>query len=441
MAIEVEIFLIAAIAGLAAALIYTRMNLRSLEYSYEKKLEARTKLVRAAAHELKQPLNVIGGMAGLLRQERSLDRSVNKGIAEKLELSVRDLQDTLIDTHEVFELSTGGLGLDLEPVEIRSESKILIRELNKHFEQNGQRVSIIGGHLPEIWVETDKARLLQCLRTLLTEAAVQCREGQVRLSYKIQQREDARCRISFVILDDGPRIDQRQVSQLFDSSAHHESGPLNGRPSALVSLCLSAGLAELMGGRLVARTNPGSGMAFEYVILADTCPPLGEADEIEHGSFRGHDDPLAFDDLRVLLVDDNEANLFVLQEYILPLGFGTIVCAGGGEEAVQRAEAQAFDLILMDLAMPGIDGFQASRMIREGRMSAAAPIVAVSADFMRSGDSRLIAASIDGFVPKPIVQADLFGAILKVAPQIAEAARLRGVRMKGSNVHPFTRAV
>lgn len=423
----IDLLLLITTAVLTTALIYSRISLQAIEKTYQRKLAARTKLVRAAAHELKQPLNAIAGLVGSLRHEKLSAQKEREDIANRLEHAVSDLSGSLVDTHEIFELSSDGLHIENEALDIRTETKVLIRKINRQLNERGSRVTVVGGQLPELWVETDKMRLNQCLRTLLLQAADQSPEGQVHLSYGVQKVQGAKHLISFIVRDNGPGMDQHRAKRFFDPSSYEQNPALRGRPAAMLALNLAAGLAELLGGGISARSSLGNGTAFEFSITAETCPPLETRSEVLHGFPQKHAETPPFEKLRVLLVDDNDVNLFVLQEFILPLGFGRVVCATSGEEAVDRANNEAFDLILMDLAMPGVDGFEAARRIRSGRMSSLTPIVAVSAEFLRSGDQRLVAAGIDGYVPKPIVNADLFAAISKVAPQIVEAARARGV--------------
>lgn len=437
LAMALDILLFVATAGLTIALVYSRLNARALEQSYKLKLAARTKLVRAAAHELKQPLNAIAGLVGSLRQNSELAKHVREDVANRLERSVEDLADSLIDTHEIFELSTDGLLLSMEPLEVRTEVKLLVRKINRQLQERGHRVEVVCGALPEVWVEADKARLRQCLKTLLWQAAEQSHDGQVRFAYQVEKMKAAQRRISFIVRDNGPGMDQHRAKHFFDPSAYDQNPALRGRPSAMLALNLCAGLAEMMGGTISARSALGSGTAFEFVLNAESCPPLEAADHPIAQAPYGQGATPSFDQLSVLLVDDNEVNLFVLQEFVLPLGFGKVVCASGGAEAVERATEDDFDLVLLDLAMPCVDGFEAARLIRRGRRNSAVPILAVSAEFMKGGDSRLIAAGIDGFVPKPVVYADLLAAILKVAPQMVDAARARGVYVEEAGDSPL----
>ncbi|NNU15971.1 response regulator [Parvularcula sp. ZS-1/3] len=396
------------------------------------RLVSRSQLIRAAAHELRQPLNGIVGLVSTMRSQSGNDPAFREEIAEKIDVSARELNAALIDTLEIFELSTGDLGFDQAPIDLRTETKLLIRKMNRELKEKGSEITILGGHLPEIWVELDGMRLKQCLRTLIEQAISQCKAGHVRVSFKVEKVKGARHRMTYTIRDSGAGMDQHRARRFFDPVEYNENPALRGRPAAMLRLNLAAGLAELMQGGIAVESSLGRGTSFTFVLEAETCPPIENfTHEEESRAAEEMIDP-SFGNLSVLLVDDNEVNLFVLQEFIMPLEFGRVVCAKGGQQAIDRAEEEHFDLILMDLAMPEVDGFQASRAIRDGVKSAGAPIIAVSAEHMRRGDDRLAKAGIDNFVPKPVVNADLFAAILKATPDMIANARARGVDVERS---------
>lgn len=422
--------LVVSLAASAVAIVHLVYHRQEEQRASAERLVARTKLLRAAAHELRQPLNGITGLVASLRSAEHMKAGTRRELTTKLEETARKLNETLIDTLEVFELSAGEITLEQEPVDLRAEVQLLIRKLNRALADHGSSVKVLGGSLPEVWLELDPLRLRQCLANLIHQAALQSRDGPVRLSYQVETGKGEARHVTFHIRDSGTGMDQHRARRFFDAAEYEQNPCLRGRPSAMLALNLTAGLAELMGGRAWAESALGQGTSFYLKIRAETCPPL-EGDQGQEQPIQPEAVNPSFDKLSVLLVDDNDVNLFVLQEFVMPLGFGRVVCAHGGVEAVERAEKEAFDLVLLDLAMPDVDGFQAASLIKEGVTSANAPILAVSAEHMRGDDPRLAAAGIEGFVAKPVLNADLFAEILKVTPHMLEAARSRGVAIDG----------
>ena len=124
-------------------------------------------------------------------------------------------------------------------------------------------------------------------------------------------------------------------------------------------------------------------------------------------------------------MDDHQLNLFVLEELIVPLGFGHVVSVRSGEEAIKRASKEAFDLILLDIAMPGAAGFDVAQAVRRAGQSTDCQIVAVSADHRYKDDPDLYQVGVQAFLPKPIVPSDLMASIAKLAPVMLRKAAAR----------------
>lgn len=402
--------------------LFLRRERAKLRAESDEKLKVRTSLVRAAAHELRQPLNSI---VGLVSSMRSASGAPGKNELDgKLDQSVKDLNLALINILEIFDLSYGNITLTNEPINLSDETKILIRKYNKKLAEEDSKVKVIAGTLRECWVEVDVLRYRQCLETLIEQAIYQTHAGAVQVSYQAERNDGGMLDIRVTVKDEGRGMDQHRANRFFDPSAYDQNPALKGRPAAMLAINLAAQMAELLGGGIDAQSTIGNNTRFVFTLTAEGCPPVAPEDLTSITT-----DPSlpSFKELSVLLVDDNDVNLFVLEEFISPLEFGQIVSVNNGQEAVERAAEECFDLVLLDLAMPGLDGFQVAQMIRAEGLTKKAPIVAVSAEHIRSDDPRFIESSMDGFVRKPVDSADLFAAILKVAPRMLDAAKERGV--------------
>lgn len=414
---------IGASAGLVAWIAFQSERER-IKDSHRDYCDEQNSLVRAAAQELRQPLNSIVGLLNSLQTTLRKEALDTNGVAERLDLSLRELNDALLRTLEVVDHSSDAYELDLSPLDVRTEIKVLIRKRNKELLKIGSPIKVVAGYIPEIWVETDAERFCSCVGALLDQAIAQTKEGHVRLSCAVEDQVDGRKRLAVAVKDNGRGMDQRRARSFFNPADYEDNPELRGAPKAMLSLNLAARTAQRLGGSMIAKSAVGVGTTFVLTVTADDCEPLEVLSQERDIPAVGAESP-NFDDLSVLLVDDNEINLFVLQEFIMPLGFGRVVTAEGGQKAIDRALCEPFDLILMDLAMPEVDGLAAATRIREGGPSESAPIIAVSGMPMRAGDAQLKAAGIDGFVPKPIVHGDLLAAILRVLPDVMRHAEER----------------
>lgn len=423
-----------------AALIAFRAERARLHREFEAEMRVRTTLVRAAAHELRQPINGISGLVESLKAGAAARGELRREVASRLDQSLEELNDALVRALELFDLSRGELALRPAPADLRSETRLLLKRINARLAEEGAVARVLGGHLPELWVRVDAQRLRQCLSALIDQAVSQSRDGVIRVACRVQDVAERRVRITFSVRDRGRGIDQRLAQRFFDPAVYEGNPLLRGRPGAMMALHLAERLAASMGGGITAESAPGCGTTFFFSIEADTCPGVGEpADD------QPHDGPFdvaspSFGNLSVLLVDDHEISLFVLREFLQPFGFGRIVCAAGGQDAVDRAAEEPFDLILMDLAMPGVDGFDAARAIRSQGASANAPIIAVSADHIPPDDPRLGFHGIDGFLAKPVSHDALAETVLTLTPRILANALARGVEVtsRPRDVLPLT---
>jgi len=407
-----------------------------LKVDHEDHCAVQAGLMGAAAQELRQPVNSIAGLVSTLQTALRKAALDHDGVTEKLDTSLRELNDALLRTLEVFDLSHEADEFDFEPVDIRTELKALIRKRNKALLKAQSSVKIVAGYIPEVWVETDLDQFQSCVGVILDQALAQTKEGTVRVSFAAEEQAEGMVRLAVAVKDNGRGMDQRRARTYFDPANYEDNPELRGAPAAMLSLNLAARSAQRLGGSIIAKSAVGVGTTFVFTIRALSCEAM-EDELFNHASPPSADEHAKFEDLSVLIVDDNEMNLFVLQEIIMPLGFGRVVTAYGGQEAIDRASSESFDLILMDLAMPEVDGLAAAMRIRKGGLSESAPILAVSGMPMQADDPQLRGAGIDGFVPKPINNGDLLAAILKVLPDVVRHADERAEAKEEASARPL----
>ncbi|MEO1043471.1 MAG: response regulator [Pseudomonadota bacterium] len=382
-----------------------------IKESHHDHIEEQAMMARASVQDMRQPLNSIAGLVNGLQTALRKAAIGQDDVSNRLDASLHELNDALQRALAVFDLADDDRDLDLSPLELRTEIKALIRKRNKDLLKSGSEVKIVAGYIPEFWIETDLGRFSECVGVLLDQAIVQTKEGTIRVTVATEEQKNGQYRVAVAIKDNGRGMDQRRARSFFKPIEYEDNPELRGSPASMLSLNLAARSAQRLGGSMMAKSCVGIGTTFVLSIRANTCLPVDIPHAEETGRSRDTAHP-KFDQLSVLLVDDNEINLFVLQEFVMPLGFGRVVTADGGQKAIDRALAEPFDLILMDLAMPHIDGFAAASRIREGGPSESAPIIAVSGMPLSAGRDELRRARIDGFVPKPIVNGDLLAAIL-----------------------------
>jgi signal transduction histidine kinase/CheY-like chemotaxis protein len=361
---------------------------------------AKSRFLANMSHELRTPLNGILGFAQILsRDPEQSDRN-----RERLRV-IRSSGDHLLGLiNDVLDLAKVEAGrVELRPAPFLPRD--LLRDLEVGFAARanlrGLRLEVAADALPVGAVVGDQQRLRQVLENLLGNAVKFTTSGGVRLEAVPDPAGADRFR--FAVTDTGPGLSSDDIARLFQPFSHAGSGRPHEQGAGL-GLAISQHLVGLMGGRIEVEGAPGKGGRFSFAIpLPPSSSPVSAV--VPSRRIIGHEGRRR----RVLLVDDLEVNRRLLREFLGPLGFDLTEAETGAQalEAVAGAVgADAFDLVLLDLRMPGMDGFELTRRIRA--LPGPGPrLVATSASvfgFNRDDASR---AGADDFLPKPFQESQL----------------------------------
>ena len=365
---------------------------------------AKSSFLASVSHEIRTPMNGIVGVLNLLKRE-SLSAEGRDLLGEALGCS--DMLSQLInDVLDFSKIEAGKLELSpaaTDPAAVVEGVLNLIRP-----ESDAKRLYLRSrcdramGH-----AEIDPVRLRQCLFNLVGNAVKFTQAGgvEVRLSYLGEGPERRlRCEVE----DTGIGVPEAARATLFDRFQQADSGTTRRFGGTGLGLAISRSLARMMGGDLDFESREGQGSTFWFEILA----PHAEA-PARPGTSDFADAPLA--GLCVLVVDDNRTNRIVGTKSLEALG-AEAVAVDSGPAAIEAVGRENFDLILMDINMPGMDGLEATRRIRAlGGDAAKIPVIALTADVMGHHQNAYLAAGMDGMVPKPFSPAQLVEEIARLA--------------------------
>jgi CheY-like chemotaxis protein len=258
-----------------------------------------------------------------------------------------------------------------------------------------------GGDIPEV-IMGDPTRLRQVLGNLLDNAIKFTDKGVVQVF--VSSKEEGDCsQIHFAVKDTGIGIPQDQMHKLFLPFSQVDCTSTTKYAGTGLGLAISKELVELMGGRIWVESDLGRGSTFHFTILAreakgmqTTANSINAKESLPVG-------PLA--SLRILLAEDNEINQLVMQKMLKRLGYRADMAANG-IEAIQALERQPYDIVLMDVKMPEMDGLQASRIIR--RLWPQGPkIIAITAYALQGDKERCLEAGMDSYISKPVMMEEL----------------------------------
>jgi signal transduction histidine kinase/CheY-like chemotaxis protein len=374
--------------------------------------QAKSSFLANMSHEIRTPLNGILGMAQILVQ-RPLS-APSKEQARAILDSGQALKTLLDDVLDLSKMEAGRMELAL----VEQDFHALMDRLRKSWAPKtaakglGFRMDI-AGNVPE-FLALDPVRLEQCLSNLVSNAVKFTESGELRIGVTAQQRAEDML-VSISVADTGIGMSADIVGQVFALFSQADSSMSRRFGGTGLGLVITRRLAQLMGGDVFVESQEGKGSTFTLTFSArpveNARRAQGRAIEQQAGPsrvVRGKD---------VLLVDDHPVNRRVGRLFLEPQGY-RVREAVNGLEALQALEERAFDVILLDIHMPVLDGLETLERIRNsGKAWSDIPIIALTADAMTGDRERYLAAGMNGYVAKPIEQRDL----------LAEIARLRGV--------------
>jgi signal transduction histidine kinase/ActR/RegA family two-component response regulator len=370
---------------------------------------AKSEFLANMSHEIRTPLNGILGMAQALGT-RELDAQTREMVA-----TIRDsgamLMAILNDVLDLSKIEAGKLDVSPTDVSLQHTLQQVLALFQPVAREKSVGLSLSGDLDPKMRVRYDPVRVRQCVTNLVSNAVKFTREGSVDVNAEITPLEDGRSRVTIAVTDTGIGMDATTLARLFDAFTQADGSTTREFGGTGLGLTISRRLARLMGGDIVARSTQNRGSVFTFTFIAeaarDTAVEIVPRREASQGVvlLRG---------ARVLLTDDNAINRQVVRLFVQPQG-AIITEAANGREALDLLAAQPFDLVLLDVHMPVMDGTEAIRQIRA---SAEAwrdiPVVALTADAMSGDRERLIGMGMSDYVSKPIDQGELLGVIGRV---------------------------
>ncbi|MDM7942330.1 MAG: ATP-binding protein [Hydrogenophaga sp.] len=391
--------------------------------------QAKTRYISTISHELRTPLNSILGYAQLLQEDTGLAphraqaiRVINRGGEHLLSL----IEGTL----DIARIESGKLALDVRPMAFAGAMQEVAGMFELQASAKGLRFAFeTGSRLPDT-VRADEKRLRQILINLLGNAVKFTRTGQVRLRVT-----HAREMAQFEVHDTGPGMRAQDLERVFEPFARGQNEAAAPGPSSGTGLGLTIAkmLTDLMGGEMTVRSEPGAGSVFTVRLFLPEVHGAVLPRPLALPGHIGYEGPRR----RVLVVDNEEADRELIQRWLEPLGFEVMLATSGLDalallEGLQPGAAGAPDAVFMDLAMPGIDGWETMRRLRAAGWSAV-PLAIVSANAFDKGpqidgDGHLGHRPQDFFV-KPVRRDDLVGwlglrlrlAWIELAPPAAAA--------------------
>ena len=410
--------IVAYCVGLVSRLQETKYDLKRAVAAAEAANTAKSAFLANMSHEIRTPLNGMLGMADVLSQENLLPRQADcvNTICE----SGKTLMAILNDVLDLSKIEAGKL--EISPVD--SNLHHVFYSIHKLFlpraEEKSIALTLNIGESVQQRLCFDTIRVRQCLSNLVSNAVKFTEAGGVTISVSSVTTIDGLRLVTVDVADTGIGMSDEVMSCLFSDFAQADATTSRKFGGTGLGLAISRNLAQLMHGDVAVKSTPGDGSVFSFSFRAAPAQPQAVTrDTLLPPARLGGGTIL--EGLRVLLVDDNEVNRKVARMLLKPTRM-QIVDAEHGGQALDLLAEQPFDLVLLDVHMPVMDGAATIRHIRASPENwNAVPVIALTADAMSGDRERLLALGMTGYATKPIDQRALIAEIMRVCSGVVAA--------------------
>ena len=361
---------------------------------------AKSEFLAVMSHEIRTPLNGVLGVAALMKRE--LTQEGMRPYVQTILDSGQSLLRLLTDALDMSRAEAGLMTFETAPIDLDSVATDLKALWSPRAEEKDLILTVTRDTIGRDWVAGDEVRLKQLFNNLIGNALKFTEAGEVAVH--ISSREtNGQIALTATVDDSGPGIPEDLVGSIFEPFNTGHAGREGAGAGLGLAICRQ--IVERMNGNIAVERSPQGGARFRFALTLPGASPEMQAAAVQMAS------PTLAATLHVLIVDDNATNRFVAAKVLELFGCNT-EAVEGGREAVDHVQTGAFDLILMDIKMPGMDGVQATRLIRglSGPV-ARIPILALTANADPVDEVKYLEAGMDGVAQKPIQPDALLNAI------------------------------
>ena len=377
---------------------------RSLQESERLRIEAerannaKSEFLANMSHEIRTPMNAIIGMAHLLLQQKMEPKQ--RGYAEKIHTAGKTLLGVINSVLDFSKIEAGKMTVEAVPFDLSN----VLERTNSIFQQAVVEKQLIlsvncDPAVPR-YIIGDPLRLEQVISNLMSNAVKFTEKGQVALDVSLDEIAGSAIVLRFAIRDTGIGMSGEESGKLFQAFSQADTSTTRKYGGTGLGLVISKLLVELMGGTISLDSEPGRGTTFTFTACFGLMSEEADGREVP---FAHEPDLSLLSGRRVLLVEDNPINQDVAAELLLGVGV-LVALADNGKIAVGMLSdpRHGFDLVLMDVQMPVMDGHEATRRIRAMKYNRDLPIIAMTAHAMLSERERCLAAGMNDHLSKPI---------------------------------------
>ncbi len=410
------VFTLLALTGLVIMRLYllrrtaNEAALADALYAAEAASRAKSAFLANMSHEIRTPLNGVLGMAQVLESQKLSAEA--RPLVETIRDSGNSLVAMLNDVLDLSKIEAGKVDLSPEDADLRQVMRRVERLYTAAAAAKGIALKVeIDASVPER-LSFDAMRMQQCLSNLVSNAIKFTESGTVSVSGNCQPLAGGGSMVRICVADTGIGINEEAVGKLFQVFTQADESTTRRFGGTGLGLAISRKLARLMGGDITVASTPGRGSTFTCTFVAHSAAAPVLSMPLKAGASAV--DFTSLDDLRVLVVDDNPLNRKVVRLLLAPHN-AWIAEAENGLGALERLDADTFDIVLLDAHMPVMDGATTIKRIRESKKPwSQLPVIALTADAMNGDREKYLRMGMSGYASKPVNRVALLAEMSKV---------------------------
>jgi signal transduction histidine kinase/CheY-like chemotaxis protein len=370
----------------------------------EQSADAKSEFLSTMSHEIRTPINGVIGVANLLKDEKLTPRQ--KEYVDILSYSSKHLLALVSDILDFSKIETGKVEFESTSFDLNT----VCESVYQIFKINADAKKIIFNYTPDLFISNpiygDSVRVNQILTNLVGNAIKFTNEGSVSLSYKLLSKTTNNCTIEFTISDTGIGIANNEQHKIFDGFSQANKKISSTFGGSGLGLAISKKLIEMQAGKLTMQSELGKGTDFIFYLTFETHISDSGLPNIKSNSSSSKNDLTG---MKILVAEDNNINVLVIKRFLEKWGVHYRV-ANNGKYALDLLEKEDFDVVLMDIHMPEMDGEEATNLIRVNINDKirSIPIIALTANASVDMQQKLLNNGFSNYISKPFNPDNLF---------------------------------